>query len=204
MNTFRRRCAPFLTALVMLTLAASVHAAPDLITREICKDAIPQVASAYAGILQPAGDASYCIVGDFTGDGRPDVLMVVKVLVAKVPASTGIQTIYPFSTKDHRGSADKGRLQFLALHATPASKMQPWTTADKLLLDGQSPILVLRDTEGASDLVRVTQRSRELKELQLSPRAMRNEGVMLGTEAVTAILYWNGKTYVLHEDPAGP
>jgi hypothetical protein len=56
----------------------------------------------------------------------------------------------------------------------------------------------------ASDMERITQRSPALKELALPRRELHGEAVMLGTEAVTAILYWNGKTWVFHEDPAGP
>ena len=75
---------------------------------------------------------------------------------------------------------------------------------DKLLLDGGSPILVLRSEKMDSDMVRVTQRARIVKDLEVPRAEMRGEAISLGTEAVEAVLYWNGKTYVFHEDPAGP
>ena len=70
------------------------------------------MAKAYAGVLAPVRRDGHCLAGDFNGDGKPDVLMVVKVLVAQVPASSGIQAIPQFSAEP----GDKGRLQFLALH----------------------------------------------------------------------------------------
>ncbi len=166
----------------------------------MCKEAVPQVAKALAGVLEPVRRHGHCMSGDFNGDGRPDVLMVVKVLTAGAPAGANIKAIYPFHDKE----GGKGRLQFLALHSTAASKPADWLRYDRLLLDGASPILVLRHPEMASDMERVSQRSSEVAELQVPRRQMRGEAVLLGTEAVSAILYWNGKTYVFHEDPAGP
>ena len=87
---------------------------------------------------------------------------------------------------------------------TASSPLSAWARYDKLLLDGASPILVLRHADMASDMQRITARSPEVGELQLPRRRMRGDAVYLGTEAVSAILYWNGKKYVFHEDPAGP
>lgn len=196
-------------AIAGLALATGAQAAPaDLLTRELCKEALPQVAAEFAGVLEPVRREGHCLAGDFTGDGKPDVLMVVRVLAAGAPA--GVKTIYPFYDKE----AGKGRLQFLALHAkagnskagnSKAGDAQAGTPRyDRLLLDGGSPILVLRHKQMTSDMERVTQRSRVMKELQVPVRQVRGEAVLLGTEAVSAILYWNGKTYVLHEDPGGP
>jgi hypothetical protein len=191
------------TAVAALALALGSHAcaaSPDLMSREMCKDMLPQVASAYAGILAPVQRAGHCLAGDFNGDGKPDVLMVVKVLVAKVPAVSGVKTLYTFYSE----TARKGRLQFLVLHSKANSTTPELARYDKLLLDGESPILVLRHEDMTSDMERIGPRARAVKELQLSPRRMRGDAVLLGTEAVEAILYWNGTRYVLHEDPAGP
>jgi hypothetical protein len=204
MQTFYQRLRRGCMAIAALAMASGAHAAaPDLLSRELCRQVVPQVASAYAGVLEPVRRAGHCIAGDFNGDGKPDVLMVVKVLVASVPASAGIKTVYPFFDKDP-AAAVKGRLQFLVLHSSAGSVPGAWTQADKLLLDGASPIMVLRHPDLASDMERITQRSPALKELQLPRRKLHGEAVMLGTEAVTAILYWSGTAWVFHEDPAGP
>jgi hypothetical protein len=200
MMKFRDHIAVLGIALSALILAASANAAvPDLLSRELCKQTVPQVRQAYAGIFAPSARADYCIAGDFNGDGKPDVLMVVKVLVDKVPATAGVKTLHTFW--DLEG---KGRMQFLALHSTPANGMPSLAQYDKLLLDGGSPILVLRRDDIDADLLRVTPRSREVKGLAVPRGAMRGEGVYLTTEAVHAIVYWDGKRYVFHEDPAGP
>lgn len=199
MNMFRRFQGPRCIAIAGLALAAGAQAAaPDLLTRELCKEALPQVAAEFAGVLEPVQRQGHCLAGDFTGDGKPDVLMVVRVLAAGAPA--GVKTIYPFYDRE----AGKGRLQFLALHAKAGNAQADTPRYDRLLLDGGSPILVLRHGQMTSDMERVTQRSKVMKELQVPMRQVRGEAVLLGTEAVSAILYWNGKTYVLHEDPAGP
>lgn len=192
----RRLC----SAIAAVSLASMPAAGADLLSQETCKDALPQVAQAFAGVLDPVRRAGHCIAGDFNGDGKPDLLMVVKVLVATVPAGAGVTTLHPFSEKDRT----KGRLQFLVLHSTPGGAKGDWARYDKLLLDGSSPIMVLRHADIASDMKRVTPRSPEIKELQLPARKLRGDAVYLGTEAVSALLYWNGNTYVFHEDPAGP
>lgn len=201
MKAFRAHCCGSLFLLTTLTVSTGAHAASaDLLSREVCKQAVPHVTRAFAGVLAPVQREGYCIAGDLNGDGKPDVLMVVKVLSGKVPVASGIKTIYPFSDQ----SADHGRFQFLALHSTASSTASDWAHYDKLLLDGASPILVLSRQDGASDMQRITPRSKEVRELALAPRLMRGDAVYLGTEAVSAILYWNGRAYVFHEDPAGP
>ena len=201
MKTLRDCCRLLAMALALSSTVAGAQAAPpDLLSQEMCKTALPQVAAAFAGVLAPIQRKGHCIAGDFNGDGKPDVVMVVKVLVAKVPATAGLQTLHPFH---HEGSG-VGRLQFLALHSTATSAKGDWARYDRLLLDGGSPILVLRSEDMASDMVRVTQRARIVRYLAVPRAAMRGEAISLGTEAVDAVLYWNGKTYVFHEDPAGP
>lgn len=185
---------------VLGTTASAQAAAPDLLSEEMCKTALPQATAAFAGVLAPIQSKGHCIAGDFNGDGRPDVVMVVKVLVAKVSNVAGIRTIHPF----HHERGGAGRLQFLALHSTAGAAKGDWMRYDKLLLDGGSPILVLRSEKMDSDMERVTQRARIVKDLEVPRADMRGEAISLGTEAVEAVLYWNGKTYVFHEDPAGP
>lgn len=182
-------------------IMATAHGASiDAPSRAACQAAWAQAAPALAGVLEPVRRDGHCVAGDFNGDGKPDLLMVVRVLVARVPAAAGVKVTYPFYDRD----GEKGRLQLLALHSTPGAGGGEWGRYDKLLLDGSSPILVLRHADGAGDLRRVTRQSKEVKMLQVPVRRMRGEGVLLGTEAVDAVLYWDGKTYVLHEDPAGP
>jgi hypothetical protein len=188
-------------AIAGATIAIGAQAsAADPMSREICKQVVPSVGKQYAGILQPIAREGHCLAGDFNGDGKPDAIMVVKVLVGKVAPTTGIKTLPTFWEQTH----EKGRLQFLALHSTASAAASAWDKYDRLLLDGNSPILVLRREEMVSDMLRVTPRSREVKELQVPRKDMRGDGMHLDTEAVSAILYWNGKKYVFHEDPAGP
>lgn len=200
-NLYDRLGLVAIAGVAVLTLAAGAPAsAADLISREICKEVVPLVARQYAATLQPIRREGHCMAGDFNGDGVPDVIMVVKVLVAKVPATIGIKTVNTFGAS----GGEKGRLQFLALHSRTSAADSRWENVDRLLLEGDSPILVLRREEMVSDMQRVTARSREVKELQVPRGAMRGEAIYLDTEAVSAVLYWNGKKYVFHEDPAGP
>jgi hypothetical protein len=203
----RRRCGTssfrlWLVAMTGMAAMASSHAArPDVMTEAMCREAMPQVAKAFGGVLEPIRQGGYCVAGDFSGDGRPDVFMVVRVLVKKVAASTGIKSIYPFFNKE----GEKDRLQFLVLHAaTNGDKSTEWTQGDKFLLDGGSPILILEEQRmGEPDMKRIPQRSKAARELQVPQKNIKGEAVLLGTEAVQAIIYWNGKTYIFHEDPSG-
>ncbi|HEX8479490.1 MAG TPA: FG-GAP repeat protein [Telluria sp.] len=201
MRDFRHSCRLLAMTIAALSTTATAQAAtPDLLSQEMCKTALPQATAAFAGVLAPIQRKGHCIAGDFNGDGKPDVVMVVKVLSAKLPTIAGLKTIHPF----HHEGIGAGRLQFLALHSTAGAAMGDWMRYDKLLLDGGSPILVLRAEKMDSDMVRVTQRARIVKDLEVPRAEMRGEAISLGTEAVEAVLYWNGKTYVFHEDPAGP
>jgi len=190
-----------LLSLILCALGASAHGAqPATAGQHLCKDAAAHVAKTFTGVFAPDMRASHCRVGDFNGDGKPDVLMVVKVLVDKPPATAGVKTLATFGTE----TAGKGRRQFVALHSTSASAASEWPAYDKLLLDGMSPVLVLNHLDVGDDLQVVSPCSKEVRELQAPSRKMRGVGVSLTTEAVDALLYWNGKSYVFHEDPEGP
>jgi hypothetical protein len=180
------------------TSASATQPAPS--SQPLCKEAVAHVAKTFTGVFAPDTRASHCRAGDFNGDGKPDVLMVVKVLVDKPPAAAGVRTLPTFGAE----TAGKGRRQFLALHSTAASAAPGWQAYEKVLLDGISPVLVLNHLDVGDDLQVVSPRSKEVRGLQAPARKMRGAGVYLTTEAVDALLYWDGKAYVFHEDPEGP
>lgn len=201
MNAVFNRCFRHVLAVAALAMAASAQAANANAPRQaLCKNALPFVAKEFASVLEPVRREGFCLEGDFNSDGKQDLFMVVKVLVEKVPAAR-IRTIHPFGFEK---GGDKGRRQFLALHSTTSSQPSDWARYERLLLDGSNPVLVLRDNETGSDMERVGQGSQDVKELRVPRRQMRGEGILIGTVAVSAVLYWNGKSYIFHEDPAGP
>jgi hypothetical protein len=191
------------TAVLVFTANLAHAGAVDPMSRDACKEALPYIAKEFAGVLEPIRRERHCLAGDFNGDGKLDVFVVVKVVTGKVPAAARIKTILPFNF-GATATQEKGRLQFLVLHSTPSGAVRDWAHYDRLLLDGVSSVLVLRDEKTDSDMERITPASEEVKQLKLPKRAMHGDGVYLMTEAVQAIIYWNGKTYVFHEDPAGP
>jgi len=193
---------PLVLALAALSAPAyAVSVAPPTSTSpKLCLDAVSYVAKSFAPVLVPATQPDRCLTGDFNGDGKADVILVTKVLADKLPATSNVKTLHTFGAEN----TGKGRLQFLALHSTSTSAAGEWAAYDKLLLDGDSPVLVLKHPDVENDLQRVSPRSKEVRELQAPSRKMKGDAVYLTTEAVSAILYWNGKSYVFHEDPAGP
>jgi hypothetical protein len=83
--------------------------------------------------------------------------------------------------------------------------------AEKFLLVGQSPVLILnysRVATGDPDAVKTLiellgKRSRRLRDLGWPPTAAKGDAIILGTEATDSILYWNGKTYRWQEAEGG-
>lgn len=149
-----------LPILALCALSVSAHAtvAPTP-SQQLCQDAVAHVAKTYAGVFAPDKRASQCLAGDLNGDGKPDVLMVVKVLVDRPPAAAEVKLLPTFGAE----TSGKGRRQFLALHSTSASTASQWSAYDKLLLDGISPVLVLNHLDVEDDLKLVGPRSHEVR-----------------------------------------
>jgi hypothetical protein len=177
----------------------------------------PTSATAVALALQkhfgPAVEAvtsfqPFYMIGDFNGDGVPDLAAVVRLKARRQALPVDVKLLNPFE----RGGAIKfpnnpeegNKLAVAILHSwnNPAP-------AAKLLLLGESPILILQNARAISsqpnermNLIGLRSRRAKRGRRESLPRGSKGDVILLATEVGgDGLLYWNGRTY-LWEEPA--
>ena len=150
----------------------------------------------------------FYVVGDFNGDGVPDLAAVVRLKARRQALSAGVKLLNPFergaAIKFPNNPADDNKLAVAIVHSwsSPAP-------AARLLLLGESPILILQNARALSSepndrLNLIGLRSRRTKRTGgvILPQGSKGDVILLATEVGgDGLLYWNGRTY-LWEEPA--
>ncbi len=155
----------------------------------------------------------FYLTGDFNGDGVQDVAIVVRIKGRRRDLAPDVKVLNPFDDGPRvtfpADPAAEPTLAFAIIHGSAAG----WKTsqpAGKFLLLGESPILILeydRSTgkpEDAKDLMEImTKRARRRRGQAWPPATAKGDSIVLETEAINSILYWNGKTYRWEESEGG-
>jgi hypothetical protein len=159
----------------------------------------------------------FYLTGDFNGDGAQDIVIVTRIkgrrgdLPPDVKVLNPFEGIYPMDQPAYPADpAAKPTLAFAIIHGTNAGwKTSP--SAGKFLVVGESPILIMnyeRAKSGrpqeAKDLMQImSKRGKRRRGATWPPAAARGDSIILETEAINSILYWNGKTYRWEESEGG-
>ena len=169
--------------------------------------------TSFGPALEPATRFKpFYLTGDFNGDGAQDIAIVVRIKGQRRDLAPDVKILNPFDGPRVTFPVDpvaKPTLAFAIIHGTAMG----WKTsqpAGKFLLLGESPILILeyeRSTgkpEDAKDLMEImTKRARRRRGQAWPPATAKGDSIVLETEAINSILYWNGKTYRWEESEGG-
>jgi len=155
----------------------------------------------------------YYLVGDFNGDAAQDLLVVVRIKGPRTELATDVNVFNPFERPKAIYPADPAANPTLALAIIHGSR-PGWQTPPalgKFLLFGETPILILnygrvtsagpQDRKGLMELLK--KRSAKFRADGWPPAAAKGDSIVLGTEAIDSILYWNGKNYRWEEAAGG-
>ena len=157
--------------------------------------------------------APYHLSGDFNGDGALDKLIIVRIkgsrsellkdVIVRNPFWGGGKVAYPANPRQEE------TLGIAIVHGAPKSK--PNAPAGKFLLLGESAVLILETTRAHSPRAEERKGLMELMKKKAKrprgakwpPAVARGDSVLLPSENVDSILYWNGKTYRWEEEEGG-
>jgi hypothetical protein len=155
----------------------------------------------------------YYLVGDFNGDAAQDILVVVRIKGPRTELAADVNLFNPFERPKALYPANPTANPTLALAIIHGSR-PGWQTPPalgKFLLFGETPILILnygrvisagaQDRKGLMELLR--KRSAKFRADGWPPAAAKGDSIVLGTEAIDSILYWNGKNYRWEEAAGG-
>ena len=157
--------------------------------------------------------APYHLSGDFNGDGALDKLIIVRIkgtrsellkdVMVRNPFWGGGKVKYPVNPKV------EPTLGIAIIHGAPKSK--PNAPAGKFLLLGDSAVLILETTRANSNRAEERKSLMELMKKKVRrprgskwpPAIARGDSVLLPSENVDSILYWDGKAYRWEEEEGG-
>jgi hypothetical protein len=134
------------------------------------------------------------LVGDFNGDGRPDLVALVRWGRDKGSLPPGVRLLDPW--KPAVGDGEGGsRLALAVIHGSESGWEGPAPAASFLLTS--RPYFSTPMWEAAQPrLLSLAKRSARRKGDPIPVRAARGDAVILPTEAGIDIqLYWDGRTY---------
>jgi len=150
----------------------------------------------------------FYVIGDFNGDKVPDLAAVVSLKARRQALSTDVKLLNPFG----RGGAIKFPNNPETDNKLAVAIIHGWNNpapAGKLLLLGESPILILQNARAISsepnervNLIGLRRRRAKRGRGETLPRGSKGDVILLATEVGgDGLLYWNGRTY-LWEEPA--
>jgi hypothetical protein len=154
----------------------------------------------------------FYLTGDFNGDGAQDIVIVARIKGRRGDLPPDVKVLNPFyrvaGPAYPTDPAAKPTLAFAIIHGTKAGwKNAPM--AEKFLLVGESPILIMENDratgrpEDAKNLMEIKSKLGKRRGATWPPAAARGDSIILETEAINSILYWNGKTYRWEEAEGG-
>ena len=155
----------------------------------------------------------FYLTGDFNGDGAQDIVIVARIKGHRSDLLPDVKVYNPFERPKAVFPADPLANPTLALAIIHGSR-PGWQTPpalEKFLLFGESPVLILNhgrvtsgDPNAVKNLMELLRKGpRRLRNLRWPPAAARGDSIILETEAINSILYWNGKTYRWEESEGG-
>lgn len=154
----------------------------------------------------------FYLTGDFNGDAAQDILIVVRINGRQNDLPPDVKVYNPFERPKAIFPDDPAAnptLAFAVIHGAKAG-WQTSPAAEKFLLFGESPILILQYQRATSDdpgsaggLQLLKKGSRRLRDLGWPPAVAKGDSIILGTEATDSILYWNGRNYRWEEASGG-
>ncbi len=175
---------------------------------------IGAVRASFGSSLEPmTGFKPFYVAGDFNGDDAQDLVVVVRIKGRSTDLPVDVKVYNPFERPKAIFPDDPAANPTLALAIVHGSQMgwQTQPVAQKFLLFGQTPILILQhqravsaSPDDAKNLMELLKKSsRVWGNLGWSSAAAKGDAILMGTEATDSILYWNGTNYRWVEGKGG-
>ena len=140
--------------------------------------------------VQPLSDRKpYYLTGDFNGDGRQDVLVLVQ---SRGSAAAGVTSLNPWHPRASRLPA-VGSTGLAILHGSRGGWDAAAPAARFLVTDREFFSTPIWQAPGGSALLSVKKKPRRGT---VTPKGARGDVIHVATEAgIDLSLYWDGKTY---------
>jgi hypothetical protein len=154
--------------------------------------------------IEPAADRSpYYLTGDFNGDTREDLLVVVRLnSVNSLPKEVRVLNPWGYEAKD---SPKVSRLALAIVHGSAEGWDTPSPLGRFLLMDSEYFSTPTWEESREAPLSLKKRRSARSRGRAMLPRMAKGDAVSLGTEAgIDIILYWDGKTYRIYQPEEEP
>jgi hypothetical protein len=147
----------------------------------------------------------FYVTGDFNGDGAQDLAVVVRIKGSRSDLPKDVRILNPFEPGGKivfpTNPATEKKYALVIVHSWKAA--QP---AAKLLLIGESPILILENSRPVSgpesgSMELLSKRGRRPKGQSFPPTAKGDVILMVTEVGGDSRLYWNGRTYRWEDSP---